>query len=58
MQARGLARGVSLPSTADFAYVLEGRAPANTAEPEDDGGMDEGEADLDEESEAFEDEDE
>ena len=52
MRARGLARGISLPSTADFTDVLEGPTNANTVEPEDD------DAELDEESEAFDDGDE
>jgi len=59
MQARGLARGVSLPSAADWAYVFEGRAQKKTIELEDAaGGTGGGEAETDEESEVFEDEDE
>jgi len=57
MQARGLARGVSLPSAVDWAYVFEGRDKAGSAELEDDdaeaGG---GEAEPDEESDGFDDE--
>jgi hypothetical protein len=59
MRARGLARGVSLPSTADFADVLEEWANADTVEAEDDDAeLGEGDAELDEESEASDDEDE
>jgi hypothetical protein len=59
MQARGRTRGVSLPSAADWAYVFEGRAQKKTIELEDAaGGTGGGEAETDEESEVFEDEDE
>jgi len=57
MQARGLARGVSLPSTTDWDYVFEGRDKAGSAEIEDaaaePGG---GEAEPDEESDVSDDE--
>jgi hypothetical protein len=58
MQARGRARGVSLPSAADWAYVFEGRAPKTAVEPAEvaAGGTGGGEAETDEESEVFEDE--
>jgi hypothetical protein len=52
MRARGLARGISLPSTADFADALKERAAADTVEPEDDGAeLGEGGAELDDEDE-------
>ena len=55
MQARGLARGVSLPGTADFADVLEYRSRAKIVEIQD-AAAEQGEedAELDEESEALE----
>jgi hypothetical protein len=62
MQARGLARGVSLPGTTDFADVLEYRGKAKIVEVEEDTaqqGEDDGaeqseeDAELDEESEAL-----
>jgi hypothetical protein len=59
MRARGLARGVSLPSTADFADVLEERTHPDTVAPGDDAAeLGEDEAELGAESEAFDDEDE
>jgi hypothetical protein len=57
MRARGLARGVSLPSTADFSDVLEEHAKAATAEPEDDSvEQGAGDAELDAESEFLDEE--
>ena len=57
MRARGLARGVSLPSTTDWAYALEEQAQADSAPLEDDDAeQGEGEAELDEESEVSDDE--
>jgi hypothetical protein len=59
MQARGRARGVSLPSAADWAYVFEGRAPAKAVAPEDDAAEPgEGEVETYEESEDQGEEDE
>jgi hypothetical protein len=59
MRARGLVRGVSLPSTANFADILEERAQADSALLEDDAAeQGEGEAELDEGSEVSDDEDE
>jgi hypothetical protein len=51
MRARGLARGVSLPSTADLEDILKEHAEATAAEPEDDSAeQDWGGAELDAES--------
>lgn len=59
MKARALARGLSIPSTADFADALKARAGADTVELEDAAAEPgEDEAELDEESEFLVDEDE
>jgi hypothetical protein len=52
MQARGRARGVSLPSAADWAYVFEGRDAVTAVAPQDDAAEPgEGEVETYEESE-------
>ena len=59
MRARGVARGVSPPSTADFAYALEEQAQEDSAPFEDyDAEQGEDEAEFDEELEVSDDEDE
>jgi len=56
MQARGRERGLSLPSTADFAYALKEQPGAERVGPQD-GGAEEGQgaANLDGESEGSDD---